>query len=166
MVKKTKETIIPKKKKVASKNPLKKSSEDTNIQKILVENFVSLQKVMVNLSVKFDDLTNKISKLLELFEISAKALAEKDFDFGKSSKDNKKIIEKIDTLLEQNKTIARGLALMHDRIPQEHPQQLPPPVEEMPPEKSITSEYQKSMPLEHSQDFSKPGPRFRPLPKR
>ena len=47
------------------------------MEKILIENFVSLQRVMTNLSEKFDGLSNNISKLLELFELSATALAKK-----------------------------------------------------------------------------------------
>ncbi|MCX6750732.1 MAG: hypothetical protein NTZ83_04700 [Candidatus Pacearchaeota archaeon] len=86
------------------------------IENVLVSNFVSLQKVMVNLSTKFEELTNQISKLLELFEISAKALAEKDFDVDKNNRDNTKLLEKLENVLEQNKTIARGLTLMHDKI--------------------------------------------------
>lgn len=86
------------------------------VENILIENFISLQKVMTNLSVKFDNLANQISKLLELFEISAKALAEKDYEIEKNSKENVKILEKIENVLEQNKTIARGLSLMHERI--------------------------------------------------
>ena len=50
---------------------------------------------MVNLSIKFDDLTNQISKLLELFETSAKVLAEKDFDIEKNNRENIKILRKI-----------------------------------------------------------------------
>jgi hypothetical protein len=72
--------------------------------------------VMVNLSIKFDDLTNQISKLLDLFETSAKVLAEKDFDIEKNNRENARILEKLENVLEQNRTIARGLTLMHDKI--------------------------------------------------
>jgi len=104
----------------------------TNIDKKLINNFVTLQKVLTNLSIKLDNLSDQISKLLELFEISAKALAEKDFSkFEKS--DNKEVLEKLDTLLDQNKTIARGLALMHEknlqnlqRPPEQMPKKFPP----------------------------------------
>lgn len=105
-----------------------------NMENILIENFVSLQKVMVNLSTKFDELTLKISKLLELFETSAKTLAEKDFDLEKNNRENTKILEKLDNVLDQNKTIARGLSLMHDKIkepPNYYSQQ---PVPKMPPQ--------------------------------
>jgi hypothetical protein len=86
------------------------------VDNMLVDNFVSLQKVMVNLSTKFEDLATQISKLLQLFEISAKALAEKDFDAEKNTRENAKILEKLESILDQNKTIARGLTLMHDKI--------------------------------------------------
>ena len=92
------------------------SEGDTKLGKILIENFIGLQKVMVNLSVKFDDLSNKISKLLELFEISAKALAEKDLIIQQTARDDSKIIKEIGNLSEQNKIIARGLTLMHERL--------------------------------------------------
>ncbi len=105
-------------KKSVSKTKAKprKSSKDKELEKILINNFVSLQKVMVNLSIKFDGLTNQISKLLELFETSAKVLAEKDFDAEKNSKETAKILEKLENVLDQNRTIARGLTLMHDKI--------------------------------------------------
>ena len=118
-----------------SSGPTKKT-RDT--ERILIENFVSLQKVMVNLSVKFEDLTQQISKLLDLFEISAKALAEKDFEVEKSNKENIEILGKIDNILDQNKTIAKGLSLMHERIdePQNYPPRNPPlrgpPLQRMP----------------------------------
>ena len=83
------------------------------IEKALIENFISLQRVMVNLSGKFDNLATQITKLLELFEISAKALAEKNFAMS-GNRGDEKVIQKIDTLLDQNKVIARGLTLMHE----------------------------------------------------
>ena len=146
----------PKKEPVKEKrinHPVNKSE----VENILIENFVSLQKVMVNLSVKFDSLTHQISKLLELFEISAKALAEKDFEIEKSNRENAKILGKIENVLEQNKTIARGLSLMHDRInePQGNssqmsgqrlplPQRLPfRPIQKIPAMGAASEEYHK-----------------------
>ncbi len=92
------------------------TEEDARTEKILIENFVALQRVMTHLSEKFDSLGTQISKMLNLFEISAKALAEKEFNTEKENKDVKKMVEKFDMLLEQNKTIAKGLILLHDEI--------------------------------------------------
>ena len=47
-----------------------------NVEKAIVENFVSFQKVMANLSLRFDNLSSQISKLLDLFEISAETEVE------------------------------------------------------------------------------------------
>lgn len=108
---------------MANKDEVAEKKENVNVkpvqnnfgvEKVLVENFVSLQKVMTNLAVRFDSLSNQISKLLELFEISAKTLAERDYD-SKSNEENKKVVEKLDNLLEQNKIIAKGIALLHER---------------------------------------------------
>ena len=135
----------------------------SNTEKVLIENFVSLQKVMVNLSVKFDDLTKQISKLLELFEISAKSLAEKDVDLEKANRDTKVILEKMDNMFDQNKTIAKGLTLIHDRIenqddygspiyepPKTLPKMIPKPMPKKIPKQvmehgSPNSEYKKSI---------------------
>lgn len=92
------------------------TEEDARTEKILIENFVALQRVMTHLSERFDSLGTQISKMLNLFEISAKALAEKEFNTEKENKDVKKMVEKFDILLEQNKTIAKGLILLHDEI--------------------------------------------------
>ncbi|MBU3907041.1 MAG: hypothetical protein KKA64_02200 [Nanoarchaeota archaeon] len=92
----------------------KEISENVKLERILIENFISMQKVLTNLSVKFDRLSDQISKLLELFEISARALAEKDLR-NLGGNNNKDVLEKLDNLLDQNKTIARGVALMHDK---------------------------------------------------
>lgn len=98
------------------------NTDNSNVEKILIENFVSLQRVMTNLSVKFDDLTRQLTKLLELFEISAKTIAEKK-NFG-----DKEMSEKLNNLMEQNKTLAKGLTLLHEsnRPPQRPPMQIKP----------------------------------------
>jgi hypothetical protein len=95
----------------------KKSGEKraSSTEKKLVENFVALQKVMTNLAVNFDNLSNRIQKLLDLFDISAKALAEKDFGVEKEIKSEKEINSKLDMLIEHNKVFARGLTLLHEK---------------------------------------------------
>ncbi|MAG79237.1 hypothetical protein CMI40_02575 [Candidatus Pacearchaeota archaeon] len=113
------------------------TSKNNNVEKVLIENFISLQRVMTNLSLKFDHLTNQISKLLELFEISAKSLAEKNMNL---EDDNQKINRKIDSLADQNKTIARGLTLMNDKNPQQNYQSSTPQIPQ-----NQNTEYQKSI---------------------
>lgn len=100
--------------------------KNANIDKALIENFISLQKVMTTMAIKFDSLSNQISKLLEIFEISAKSLAEKGY-----SMEDRKVVEKLDSLLEQNKIIAKGIALLHEKesyepMPVQQMQRFPP----------------------------------------
>ena len=94
----------------------KLSSNSTN--KILVENFVQLQKVMTNLAVKFENLSDNITKLLQLFELSAKSFAEKQESGTGGLQKDKEFLDKLNTLTEQNKTIAKGLTLMEEKLRQ------------------------------------------------
>ena len=87
---------------------------DNRIEKALVDNFIALQKVMANLSASFDNLSNKISKLLELFETSAKTLAQKDYGIEKNARSEKGVAERLDKLLDQNKIIAKGISMLHE----------------------------------------------------
>jgi len=106
---------IPLKSKIPVRKHMKpKFSTEISVEKALVENFISLQKVMTNLSVSFDNLSSRISKLLDLFELSAKALAEKDFNLQKTTRNDTEIRDKLDGLMDQNKIIARGLTLLHE----------------------------------------------------
>ena len=111
--------------------PKKEDSEKTaEVNRILVENFVSLQKAMTHLAVKFDSLSEQISKLLQLFEISAKSFAEKEKT--ENTEKDKDFLMKVDTLLEQNKTIAKGLTLMDERVRSRIPQSPQSAQEQMP----------------------------------
>jgi hypothetical protein len=82
-------------------------------EQAMMENFVALQRVMTNLTISIDNLSKRISRLLELFETSAKTLAEKDF--GSDNRNSKEIKEKLDGISEQNKILARGLTLLHEK---------------------------------------------------
>ncbi len=157
------------KKTISTKTKSKKILKNTSVEKILIENFISLQKVMTNLAVKFDNLSIQISKLLELFEISAKTLAKKDIVLNKGQEE-KKMVEKLDSLLDQNKIIARGLTLLHESPqPISPPQLMQQPAQPMPPQRPpivlqpspvkqvVGDGYQKSMPIKN-QGASNPKP--------
>ena len=112
-----KKKIVPVKKKIT---PVKKKitkvvyRDPIHVERAIIENFVAFQKVMTNLSLRFDNLSSQISKLLALFEASAKNLARKDFNVEKGNQDSKEILSQLNTLAGQNKIIARGLTLMHE----------------------------------------------------
>ncbi len=83
------------------------------IDSALVDNFIKLQRVLTNLSVKFEELSNNISRLLELFEISAKSLVDKGVKTGEVDQE---FLKKLDSLLEQNKLISKGIMLMEEKV--------------------------------------------------
>jgi len=98
----------------------------------ILQNLINLQKVHVNLAEKFENLTEQISGLLALFETTARTFA-KQAPEGITEKD-KAFLEKIDKLLDQNKTIARGLTMMESKMREKiygpmirKPEGLPPP---------------------------------------
>jgi len=122
---------MPKKK---SSTTTKKGMSKAELEQTLIDNFTSLQKVLTNLVIKFDDLSTNMSKLLQLFEISAKSFVENHparetkEDHNEARNEDKEFIKKLDSLLDQNKTIAKGILLMEDRIRRRsHPE--PEPVE-------------------------------------
>lgn len=166
MVKKkgtTKKKTTRKRKTTTKKKP-QASPLDPTVSKIMIENFISLQRVLTTLSTKTENLTTQIAKLLELFEISAKALADREFEI---EKDNKETLEKLNTLLDQNKTLARGLSLMHERIPAEqfpHPTTIPTqPLPPQPPQLPQTPPLSQPTQPNYMKEVS-PQPMF-PAPK-
>lgn len=92
----------------------KELTHASELEKTLVKNLVELQKVQTDLAEKFDSLSKQISRLLALFETAALNFA-KNAPMGEYEKD-KEFLEKIDRLLDQNKTIAKGLTLMEERM--------------------------------------------------
>ena len=96
------------------------TAHTNNVEQTLVSNFVALQKVFTNIAVKFDNLSGQISKLLDLFEISAKSMAEKNLDVVEKSNDEE-ILKKINNLIEQNKIIAKGVSMLHEPEEIENP---------------------------------------------
>jgi len=100
------------KKKVSSSG--KKTSSGKNLENAILNNLISLQKVNTALAEKFEKLSDQISDLLALFEMSARTLS-KHPQIQITEKD-KEFLEKIDRLLDQNKTIAKGLMLMESKM--------------------------------------------------
>ncbi len=78
-----------------TKTTKSKKLSRTELDKILIDNFINLQKVLTNLSVKFEDLSSNITKLLQLFEISAKSFGEKysNNDVKKQTENDTEFVE-------------------------------------------------------------------------
>lgn len=83
-------------------------------EEILIDNFIGLQKVMVNLSMKFENLSNNINKLLGVFEASARDYL---VNKGRSSPEkDREYINQLNVLIEQNKAISRNIMQIDEKI--------------------------------------------------
>jgi len=91
-----------------------KKPTNAEVNQALMENFITLQKVLTNLSLKFEDLSKNIEKLLNVFEITAKNFTEKQFPTNTES--DKEFLKKLDDLLDQNKTISKGILMMEEKV--------------------------------------------------
>lgn len=99
---------------MVKKSANSKSGRLTKAQKdeLLIENFIGIQKAMTHLSLKFEVLSDNISKLLEVFELSAKSYLSKEPKDEQTSE----ITKQVNYLIDQNKAIAEGLLLIDDTI--------------------------------------------------
>jgi len=106
-----------------------KSEKYDKLNMMLVENFVSIQKALVNTTQKLEDLSIQISKLLQLFELSAKSFIGKVDEKVADMEKDQEFLTKLNALLDQNKLIAKGLTLMEenirDRVSSHYPTQQP-----------------------------------------
>jgi len=84
------------------------------LQIALIDNFVALQKVLTNLTARFEMMTDNLNKLLQLFEVSAKSFIQKQA--GANPTDEQELLKKLDTMLDQNKTVAKGITLIEEKI--------------------------------------------------
>ena len=96
---------------------VKKEDRTEELNKILLENSLALQKVVTNLAVKIDTLSNNMTKLLLLFEMSAKSfMSTPGGPMIPDVEKDKEFLNKLNMLIDQNKTIAKGLTLMEEKI--------------------------------------------------
>ena len=127
------------------------TEKDVRLEHQILENLVELQKVHTNLAEKFDKLAEQITLLLALFEKAAHSftsspgnqVAEKDREF----------LDKVDKLLEQNKTIAKALTLVEERV-RERMYGTPPRAQTI-----------STQPEQKEQEDYTPSPPAKPLPR-
>lgn len=143
-------------KKVSSKNKnlnKRSKSDEVKLEKILVDNFISMQKVMANLVEKFDHLEKKLSNLLDLFEDSAKVLSQKEVNLELKGENQEEILEKLRTILDQNKLIAKGITLLHESNVASKQPQLPPA---MPMQKPMMTNVLPIVPQKSTDELANP----------
>ena len=82
---------------------------------LLLENNVMLQKAMTNLATNLDNLTKRLDKFISLVEKASDEIAtgeKSKFDSKLDMKLDDNLSSKLDSLMQQNRTIAKGLLLL------------------------------------------------------
>ena len=83
---------------------------------LLVENSVALQKVLTDVALSLNQLTKELRQLLDMFKEAGKTLGEDKASQAVAHEDQKAVADKLDTLMDQNRTIARGLVLLESSM--------------------------------------------------
>jgi len=96
--------------------PKRRKMSNAELQMALIENFANMQKVLTNLTIKFETLSGNMSHLLVLIEEAAKAFMKKNDKGSLDSDEEKRLLDKLDVLLEQNRTVAKGITLIEEKI--------------------------------------------------
>tara|TARA_Y100000310_G_C20697227_1_gene826558 strand:+ start:4548 stop:5018 length:471 start_codon:yes stop_codon:yes gene_type:complete len=155
---------MPKKRGSSGSSNKTKKSVDDSITKNLAKNIIELQKVHLDMAEKFDSLSKQLSTLLKLFESAAKSFAQNPI--VQASEKDREFLDKIDKLLDQNKTIARGLTLMEDRVREKIHHDSPPPYQA--PGQAPMQASQQAHTMESGQygeDHFRPSSTGKPLPR-
>jgi len=83
-----------------------KASKDALIEELLKNN-IALQEKTTDLIISMKELTSRMDKMVNIFEGAAKHIKEGT---------DKPLMEKLQSLLDQNKTIAKGLILLEKYV--------------------------------------------------
>lgn len=102
---------------------VKVKDSDKKVLDMLLENSIALQKTLADLAADLKTLNQKVGSLLNLFEITSKTIKERPVAKVPATKE---LIDKIDALAKQNKTIAKGLLLL-ERAIREKKEKIPAP---------------------------------------
>ncbi len=84
--------------------------------RLLIENNVALQKVLTTLSLDLRGLTKEIGNLLGTFKEASKTLGEERAVEEVEVENKKELIGRLDNLIDQNRTIAKGLILLESTL--------------------------------------------------
>lgn len=83
--------------------------EEKETEKLLLENFILLQKKLVETLQELKELRKDVTKLISIFEKAKE-------EIEKGSFPEKELDEKLEKIIEQNKTIAEGIVALGEAI--------------------------------------------------
>jgi len=82
----------------------------------LVENSVALQRVLADLAGNLKGLSDELSQLVALFKEASKSISEEKTSEEISRQEILGMNDKLERLLDQNKTIAKGIVLVESAM--------------------------------------------------
>ena len=89
----------------------KRGPSDEHVFDTLLKNNVALQKVALDLVKSNNDLLKRIDKLVSLFEEASKHISSES-----PEDDIRNLAMRLDSLIDQNKDLARGLVLLEEFV--------------------------------------------------
>ncbi len=89
---------------------------DKDIVNLLLKHNAELSNKTADLVLSVKELTNRMSKLIEIFEGASKSIREEEV--------KEPLVDKITALIEQNKQIAKGLIILERFIQEKSPYQI------------------------------------------
>jgi len=94
---------------------VKETGEKINI---LIQNSIALQRAVTVLAVNLDKFSKEIGKLLEFLGDSAKSFEAEEKVRGSAAgaAASSDMVKKLDMLIDQNKTVAKGLVLLENYL--------------------------------------------------
>ena len=90
------------------------STSDEDLINELIKNSVALEKASIELIKSVKSLDERIGKLLTLFEDAAKNISKAEL--------SEPLSQQLQSLLEQNKTLARGLVMLEKYVREKQPE--------------------------------------------
>lgn len=93
-----------------------KSKASSNTIDLLLENTIALQKTLTSLASDLKTLNKKVSELYDLFEAASASFKETGAMTEGAGGVPQELLDKINALVEQNRTIARGLLLLEKAL--------------------------------------------------
>lgn len=140
------------------KQETKAKNETSETEKLILQNNVELQKILTDLSFSMMKLSDRIDKLVSLFEQTVKTVSEKEMQ---EEMNGKRINDKLDMLVSQNKLLAQGVSMVHEKLPEQ--QAAPTMNQEYPAQEENIA--QAGAPQGYQRSISSMPQKFNPLPK-
>lgn len=90
---------------------VKKEDKQKYTFNLLIENSVTLQRILTEVAINLKVLNEKLDNLLNLFEEAAKTFKERKPESGA-----RELVERLDEISNQNRTIAKGVMLLEQSV--------------------------------------------------